>query len=368
MSAQDRAPVTAERPREAQRGPVMGGGPRRGSGGPGHGPALGRPVEKAKDFRGTLKRLAIYLAPRKWEVLIVTIFTVLSTFFSTISPRVMGRATTEIFNGMMAKARGIPGAGIDFGAVSRILMMLSGLYVASSVFSFIQQITMAKIAQTTVYDMRKHLSAKLQRLPLKYFDSRTHGEILSRVTNDMDTVGSTLQESLGRALSSAVTLIGVLVMMLSINLLMTLIVLATLPLSIVITAQIARRSQRYFAGQQRILGELNGHVEEMYTGHGIVKAFSREEASIRRFREINEELAGFGWRAQFVSGVMMPAMGLVNNIGYVAVCVVGGVFVARRAMEIGDVQAFMNYARHFSQPIVQVASIANIIQSTIAAS
>lgn len=335
--------------------------------GPGHGPAFGRPVEKAKDFRGTLKRLLRYLAPRWWQMVMVTAFTVLSTVFSTISPRIMGRATTEIYHGVMDKAGGVPGAGIDFGKIAEILVVLGILYAVSSVFSFIQQITMAKIAQSTVYDMRKHVSAKLARLPLKYFDSRTHGEILSRVTNDVDTVSSTLQESLARAISAVITLIGVLAMMLIINPVMTLITLATLPLSMVITSQVATRSQRYFAGQQRTLGELNGHVEEMFTGHRIIKAFGREDASVSRFREINDELAGFGWRAHFVSGIMMPLMGLVNNIGYVGVCVVGGIFVARRALEIGDVQAFMNYSRQFTQPIVQVASIANIIQSTVAA-
>lgn len=364
-------PGSGASPRPDTAAPVPGGGgpsgPRRGSGGPGHGPAFGRPVEKPKDFKGTLKRLAMYLAPRKWQLLLVAAFTVLGTLFSTVSPRIMGRATTEIFNGIVTKASGAPGAGINFGAIANILVMLAILYVVSSVFNFIQQITMAKIAQATVYDMRKHINAKLSRLPLKYFDSRTHGEILSRVTNDVDTVSSTLQESLARAMSSAVTLLGVLIMMLSISPVMTLITLATLPLSVVITAQVAKRSQRYFAGQQKTLGELNGHVEEMYTGHRIVKAFGREEASVRKFTEVNEQLTGFGWRAQFVSGIMMPLMGLVNNIGYVGVCVVGGIFVTKRAIEIGDVQAFMSYTRQFTQPIVQVASIANIIQSTVAA-
>lgn len=368
----------SQRPsRVGHSGPMAGGafragqgglpGPRRGPGGPGHGPAFGRPVEKAKDFRGTLRRLLQYVAPHKRSLAAVVAFTVLSTVFGAVSPRIMGKATTEIFNGVTRKASGAQVTGIDFGNIARILALLAALYVVSSIFSFIQQYTMAKVAQATVYEMRKQISAKLARLPLKYFDSRTHGEILSRVTNDVDTVSSTLQESLARAMSSVIGLLGVFVMMLSISPVMTLITLAALPLSVVITAQVAKRSQRYFAGQQKTLGELNGHVEEIYTGHKIVKAFGREKASIKRFREVNEELTSYGWRAQFVSGIMMPLMGLVNNIGYVAVCVIGGIFVARRTLEIGDVQAFMNYSRQFTQPIVQVASIANIIQSTVAA-
>lgn len=356
-------------PKRGQAGDQIGGqgNPRGQRGGMGHGPAFGRPVEKAKDFRGTLRRLAAYLVNRKWQLSAVVLFTLLSTLFATISPKIMGRATTEILRGITRKAAGIPGAGIDFGKISGILVTLAVLYVVSSVFTFVHQIMMAKIAQATVYEMRKDINAKLARLPLKYFDSRAHGEILSRVTNDVDTVSSTLQESLARAMSSVISILGVLVMMLVISPVMTLITLATLPPSVAITAGIAKRSRRYFAGQQRTLGELNGHIEEMYTGHRIVKAFGREEASLTKFRKVNEELAGFGWRAQFISGIMMPLMGLINNIGYVGVCVAGGIFVAKRALEIGDVQAFMTYSRQFTQPIVQVASIANIIQSTVAA-
>lgn len=358
---------TAEGSAKTPPGPGGPAGSRRSPRGPGHGPAFARPVEKARDFRGTLTRLIAYLGPQKWTLVLATVFAILSTVLNAFTPRVMGRATTEVFNGMMRKMSGAPSPGIDFAAVGRILATLAGLYVVSSLFVFVQQITMARVAQKTVYDMRKRVQAKLARLPLKYFDSRTHGEILSRVTNDVDTVSSTLQESLARAMSSLIALISVLAMMITISPVMTLITLATMPLSVVITAQITRRSQRYFAGQQRALGQLNGHVEEMYTGHRIVKAFGRERASIDQFREINEELTSYGWRAQFVSGIMMPLMALVNNIGYVGVCVVGGLFVARRALEIGDVQAFMTYSRQFTQPIVQVASIANIIQSTVAA-
>lgn len=351
----------------SQPGPGAASETRRPPRGPGSGPAFARPVEKAKDFRGTLKRLIAYMGPQKWTILIATTFAVLSTLMNAFTPRVMGRATTAVYNGVMRKLAGEPGPWIDFQAVGRILAMLAALYVVSSVFVFVQQITMARVAQRTVYDMRKRVQAKLARLPLKYFDSRPHGEILSRITNDIDTVSGTLQESLSRAMSSLISFVSVLAMMVSISPVMTLITLATMPLSVVITRQVTMRSQRYFAGQQRALGQLNGHVEEMYTGHRIIKAFGREKASIERFKEINEELTSFGWRAQFVSGIMMPLMALVNNMGYVGVCVVGALFVARKTLEIGDVQAFMTYSRQLTQPIVQVASIANIIQSTVAA-
>lgn len=351
----------------SQPGPGAASETRRPPRGPGSGPAFARPVEKAKDFRGTLKRLIAYMGPQKWTILIATTFAVLSTLMNAFTPRVMGRATTAVYNGVMRKLAGEPGPWIDFQAVGRILAMLAALYVVSSVFVFVQQITMARVAQRTVYDMRKRVQAKLVRLPLKYFDSRPHGEILSRITNDIDTVSGTLQESLSRAMSSLISFVSVLAMMVSISPVMTLITLATMPLSVVITRQVTMRSQRYFAGQQRALGQLNGHVEEMYTGHRIIKAFGREKASIERFKEINEELTSFGWRAQFVSGIMMPLMALVNNMGYVGVCVVGALFVARKTLEIGDVQAFMTYSRQLTQPIVQVASIANIIQSTVAA-
>lgn len=351
----------------SQPGPGAASETRRPPRGPGSGPAFARPVEKAKDFRGTLKRLIAYMGPQKWTILIATTFAVLSTLMNAFTPRVMGRATTAVYNGVMRKLAGEPGPWIDFQAVGRILAMLAALYVVSSVFVFVQQITMARVAQRTVYDMRKRVQAKLARLPLKYFDSRPHGEILSRITNDIDTVSGTLQESLSRAMSSLISFVSVLAMMVSISPVMTLITLATMPLSVVITRQVTMRSQRCFAGQQRALGQLNGHVEEMYTGHRIIKAFGREKASIERFKEINEELTSFGWRAQFVSGIMMPLMALVNNMGYVGVCVVGALFVARKTLEIGDVQAFMTYSRQLTQPIVQVASIANIIQSTVAA-
>lgn len=335
--------------------------------GPGGGPRhrIG-PGEKAKDFKGTLKRLVRYLWPRRWQLATVFLFATLSTVFSIFSPKIMGKATTKIMEGIMMKMAGVPGASIDFGYIWNILSILAGLYALSAFFNYVQHFIMAGVAQSTVYQMRKDVNAKLSRLPLKYFDSRTHGEILSRVTNDVDNVSSTLPQSLTQLITASVTLVGVAVMMLSISPTLTLITLVTLPLSLVVTMSIAKRSQKYFMGQARTLGELNGHVEEMYTGHKLVKAFGREQESIGAFNEVNDRLYDNGWRAQFVSGIMRPLMGFVNNVGYVIVSVVGGLFVTRQAIAIGDIQAFITYSRQFTQPITQTANIANIIQSTVA--
>ncbi|CAM2922966.1 ABC transporter ATP-binding protein [Paenibacillus sediminis] len=326
--------------------------------GGGHG--MGMPAEKAKDFKGTLKRLIPYLKPHKVKLTIVLIAAILSTVFSIVSPKIMGKATTKLFEGIIGKA------AIDFHYVGIILLELIGLYVFSSLFSYLQQYVMAGVSQTTVYNMRKEVYSKLNRLPIKYFDSRTHGEILSRVTNDMDNISNTLQQSLAQLITSVVTIIGVIVMMLTISPLMTLVVILTLPLSVLVTSLIAKRSQKYFKGQQKELGELNGHVEEMYTGHKVVKAFGHEHKSLQKFNGINERLYESGWRAQFISGMIMPLMSFIGNIGYVIVSVVGGVLVTRRAIEIGDIQAFIQYARQFTMPITQLANIANMIQSTIA--
>ncbi|GGA57118.1 hypothetical protein GCM10007416_32930 [Kroppenstedtia guangzhouensis] len=330
------------------------------------GRGFGIPAEKAKDFRGTMKRLIRYLKPYRFRLLAVLVTAVLGTVFAIVSPKLLGNATTILFEGMMKKLKGAPNAAVDFDAILQILLMLGGLYVMSAAFSYIQQLIMAKVAQKTVYHLRKDLNEKLSRLPLQFYDSHTHGEILSRVINDVDNISNTLQQSLTQLITAVVTLAGVVVMMLTISPLMTGIVILTLPLSFLVTTVIASRSQRYFMGQQKALGELNGHVEEMYTGHQIVKAFGREERSISNFNKINRKLYDSGWKAQFISGVIMPLMTLINNIGYVLICVVGGVLVTHRAIQIGDIQAFIQYARQFSQPITQTANIANIIQSTIA--
>ncbi|OIK15144.1 ABC transporter [Bacillus sp. MUM 116] len=324
------------------------------------------PVQKAKDFKGTLKRLISYLKPHKFQLLAVLVTAIISTIFSIVSPKIMGKATTKLFEGLMLKFRGVPGAIIDFDYIGHIILLLIGLYALSSIFSYLQQFIMAGVAQKTVYNLRKEVDEKLNRLPLKYFDSRTHGEILSRAVNDIDNISTTLQQSLTQLITSVITIIGVIVMMLSISPLMTLIVVVTLPLSFIATASIAKKSQQYFKGQQKALGELNGHVEEMYTGHKVVKVFGYENKSIEKFEEVNEKLYHSGWKAQFVSGMIMPIMSFINNIGYVLVSVVGGVLVTKRSIEIGDIQAFIQYARQFSQPITQTAMIANVIQSTIA--
>lgn len=335
--------------------------------GPGGGPmAMSMPVQKAKDFKGTLKRLSGYLKPRKYQLIAVFVTAILSTVFSIVSPKIMGTATTRLFDGIMMKVKGIPGAHVDYVYILQIMMILGGLYLLSAMFGYLQQFLMAGVAQKTVYDLRNEVNDKLSRLPLKFFDSRPHGEILSRVVNDVDNISNTLQQSLTQLITSIVTILGVIIMMLTISPLMTLILVITLPLSFIVTKAIAKRSQSFFVGQQKSLGELNGHVEEMLTGHKIVKAFGHEQKSIDTFNQINEKLYHSGWRAQFISGIIMPLMSFINNIGYVLVSVVGGVLVTQNAIKIGDIQAFIQYARQFSMPITQTANIANIIQSTIA--
>ena len=327
---------------------------------------MGRPVEKAKDFKGTFKRLLGYLKPRRFGLLIVLLFAVLSTVFSIVSPKIMGKATTKLFEDLMLKYKHVPGAAVDFNYILNILLILAGLYAASALFAYIQQYIMAGVAQQTVFDMRQDVNGKLARLPLKFFDAHTHGDILSRVSNDIDNIATTLQQSLTQLISAVVTLVGVLIMMLTISPWLTLIFLVVLPLSGLVTQAAAKRSQKYFAGQQKELGLLNGHVEEMYTGHQIVKAFGHENESIEKFNAINEKLYETGWKAQFVSGLIMPLLSFINNVGYVMVCVLGGIFVTNRLITIGDLQAFIQYSRQFTQPIVQTANIINIIQSTIA--
>ncbi|SEU12624.1 ABC transporter ATP-binding protein [Paenibacillus sp. NFR01] len=340
--------------------------PRRHGGFGGGPPGMRMPAEKAKDFKGTLRRLIRYLRPRQVQLLIVLIMAIASTVFSIFSPKVMGKATTKLFEGAYAKMTGVPGAKIDFGYINEILLLLAGLYVLSALFSYIQQYVMAGVAQKVVFDMREQINAKLEKLPLKYFDSRTHGEILSRATNDVDNISTTLQQSLTQLITAVITIIGVIIMMLTISPWLTLITIVTLPLSFVVIMAISKRSQSQFITQQKSLGQLNGHVEEMYTGHRIVKAFGREKQSLDEFNKINEELYNSGWRAQFMSGMIMPLMSFIGNLGYVLVCVVGGIFVTRKAIEVGDIQAFIQYSRQFTMPITQTANIANIIQSTIA--
>ena len=346
--------------------PANQGGPM-GRGGWG---AMGRPVEKPKDFKRALLRLLGYFVPQKYRLLIVLGAAIVGTVFNIVGPKILGLATTKLFEGLLAKYQAFlrhqPAPGIDFNYIATVLLILLGLYVISAIFMYIQQYVMAGVAQKTVYRLRSEVDEKMSRLPLKFFDSRTHGEILSRIVNDMDNISTTLQQSLTQLITSAVTLLGVIVMMLTISPLLSLVVVLTLPLSLIVTMGLAKRSQNYFRNQQRSLGHLNGHVEEMYTGHKIVKAFGREGSSIAEFTELNEKLYNAGWRAQFVSGMIMPLMRFIGNLGYVFVAVVGGIMVTKGSITIGDVQAFIQYAQQFTQPITQLANFANVIQSTMA--
>ena len=337
-----------------------------GQGQVGHGMRGSMTVEKAKDFKGTLKRLLGYLKKYNKNIILVFLSAIISAIFGIVSPKILGMATTKIFEGIGMKATGAPGATIDFNYIGKTLLILIVLYIISSIFNYVQQYIMAMVAQKTVYDMRADVYSKLNKLPLKYFDSNTFGEILSRVTNDIDNVSSTLQQSITQLITSIVTIIGVIIMMLSISPLLTFITIVTLPLGVIVIRPIMKRSQGQFIKQQREIGMLNGHIEEMYTGHDVVKAFNQETISINKFKNINQSLYEAGWRAQFMSGIMMPVMNFTNNIGYVFVSVVGGILVTRGNIQIGDIQAFIQYSRQFSQPISQTANIANIIQSTVA--
>ena len=349
--------MSKETPRRSHGGRGGGFGPR----------GIGRPVEKAKDFKGTLKRLVAYMRPHSVGLIIVLIVTLLSTVFNILSPKIMGQATTILFEGMMDKMRGIPGAAIDFSAVGRILLNLAAVYIVATVFGYLQQIIMVNISQKTVFKMREDIGLKLAKLPLKYFDSVAHGDILSRATNDVDVVSQSLQQGITQIITSVISIIGVLIMMLTISPIMTLITMGMLPISALVSIFVAKRSQKFFAQQQRILGDLNGHVEEMFSGHTIIKAFGLEQDAIDEFVEINQGLYNNSWKAQFISGTLMPLIRFVGNIGYVAIAVAGGVFASRGMIKIGDIQAFIQYSRQFTQPITQMASMANVLQSTIAA-
>lgn len=340
------------------------GGPPPGGPGGGNMMMLG---EKPKDFKATFRRLLRYLRPRRTALVGVFLAAILSTVFMIAGPKIMGTAITELFEGAYAKFQGVPGAAIDFTKIGQILLWLAGLYIISSLFNYLQQYLMSGIAQKTVYDLREDVNHKLERLPLKYYDGRPNGETLSRVTNDIDTIGSTLQQSVTSFITSIVTIVGILIMMLTISPLLTLISLVSLPISIFAIRPILKRSQKYFADQQRTLGQLNGHVEEMYTGHSVVKAFGHERKAVEQFDAVNEELYEAGRKAQFISGIIMPMMMFIGNISYVLISIVGGILVTQRAISIGDIQAFITYTRQFTQPITQTANIANIVQSTVAA-
>ncbi len=326
----------------------------------------GMSTEKAKDFKGTMKKLMGYLTQYKIGLLLVVIFAIGSTIFNIAGPKILGKATTELFHGLISKVSG--GSGIDFDKIEKILIGLMCLYVCSALFSFIQGYIMTGVSQKLTYRMRKEISEKIDRLPMGYFDKMTHGEILSRITNDVDTLSQSLNQSATQVITSVATIIGVLVMMLSISPLMTVIAILILPLSMELIGMIVKRSQRYFKEQQEYLGYANGQVEEVYGGHNIVKAFNKEDDVIDEFDRDNDRLYRSAWKSQFLSGMMMPIMQFVGNLGYVAVVILGGYLAIKKTIEVGDIQSFIQYVRNFTQPIQQVAQVANMLQSTAAAS
>lgn len=332
----------------------------------GHGARGGMPGDKAKDFKGTLKKLVKYMSAFKVHMIFVAIFAICGTIFNIAGPKILGQATTEIFNGLVSKVSG--GSGMDFGKIGQILLMTLGLYVISALCSFIQGLIMTGVSQKTTYRLRKEISEKINRMPMNYFDTKPVGEILSRVTNDVDTLGQSLNQSATQLITSITTIIGVLVMMLSISPLMTLVAILILPVSVLLLSFVMKHSQRYFRGQQEYLGNVNGQVEEIYSGHNIIKAFNKEEDVIREFNATNDKLYDSAWKSQFFSGMMMPVMQFIGNLGYVAVAILGGYLTIKNAIEVGDIQSFIQYVRNFTQPIQQVAQVANMLQSTAAAS
>ena len=336
-------------------------GPRRGP--MGHGRMGG---EKAKDFKGTMGKLIKYMSAFKIQMLFVVIFAIGGTVFNIIGPKILGKATTEIFNGLVSKVSG--GSGMDFEKIATILLTALALYVTSALCSLVQGFLMTGVSQKTTYRLRKEISQKINRMPMNYFDTRTHGEVLSRVTNDVDTLGQSLNQSATQIITSTTTIIGVLVMMLSISPLMTLVALLILPVSLGMISFVMKHSQKYFKGQQEYLGNVNGQVEEVYSGHNIVKAFNKEKDVIEEFEKTNDKLYDSAWKSQFFSGMMMPIMQFVGNLGYVRVVILGGVLAAKKTIEVGDIQSFIQYVRNFTQPIQQLAQVANMLQSTAAAS
>lgn len=321
--------------------------------------------EKAKNFKGSIGKLTKYMGRYRFAILIVMIFAAVSTVFSVIGPKVMGKATTALAEGLMGKIAGT--GGIDFDYIAKIILITLGLYAISTVFSFIQGWTMTTITQKICYRLRKEISEKINRMPMKYFESRTYGEVLSRITNDVDTLGMALNQSITQIITSVATLIGVLVMMISISPLMTLIALFILPVSLILISTVVRKSQKYFKTQQEYLGHINGQVEETYGGHLVIKAFNKEEETTEKFNQTNKILYDSAWKSQFLSGLMQPIMNFVGNLGYVAVAISGAILATRGVITIGDIQAFIQYVKNFTQPITQMAQVANQVQSMAAA-
>lgn len=334
------------------------------AGGPmGH---VGGVVEKPKAFKATMKKLLKAMSPYKWSIFIVIGFAILSTIFTIVGPKILGKATTEIFEGLMESVTKT-GPGIDFKYIGFIVLSLLGVYLISLLFGYIQSYIMSGVSMKLTYKFRKDISEKINKLPLSYFDKQTHGEVLSRITNDVDTVSNTLNQSLTQTITSVTAVIGVLIMMLSISPLLTLVALLILPISMGLIMFIIKKSQKFFKKQQEYIGHINGQVEETYTGHIVVKAFNMEKANVKNFNKLNEELYESAWKSQFLSGIMMPLMMFVGNVGYVFVCLIGGWLAANGKISIGDIQAFIQYVRNFTSPISQLASISNVFQQTAAA-
>ena len=336
-------------------------GRRRGPGGP-----RMMAGEKARDFKGSMAKLIRYMSKYKIRFVIMFVFAIAGTVFNIVGPKILGKATTELFNGLVAKIGGT--GGIDFTKITQILLFALGLYVCSSIFSFIQGFIMTGISNDVTYSLRKDISKKINRLPLKYYESRTTGEILSRVTNDVDTLQNGLNQSVTQLITSVTTLIGVFIMMLSINVWMTLAALVILPVSMGIIGGVMGKSQGFFRSQQKYLGEVNGQIEEVYGGHNVVKVFNKEKDVVEEFEKVNKELYNSAWKSQFFSGIMMPIMQFIGNLGYVIVAILGGFMVIKNAIEVGDIQSFFQYIRNFTQPIQQIAQVTNMLQSAAAAS
>ena len=323
-------------------------------------------TERAKDFKGTLRQLLAAMSKYKLSLVVVIVFAVLSTIFNIAGPKILAKATTALATGWIAKLRGV--GGIDFAYIGKVLLFLLGMYLLSAAFSFIQGWLMSGLSQKVCYDFRDQISKKINRLPLAYFEKRTVGEVLSRITNDVDTLGQSLNQSVTQLITSVATMVGVLIMMLTISPTMTLIAILILPVSMALVLLVVRFSQKYFRAQQKVLGSVNGQVEEVYSGHNVVKAFNREDAVLNDFDEANNRLFESAWKSQFLSGLMQPIMTFVGNLGYVAVAVSGSIFAARGIITIGDIQAFIQYVRNFTQPIQQLAQVSNMLQSMAAAS
>ena len=348
-------------------GPPPGGGPfRRGPMGGGPGPMM-MSSEKARDFKKTMKTLLQYLKPYRYAIILTMILSIAGMVFSIIGPKLMGDATTVLFNGAVSKMMNAPGAAIDFAYIGRILLLLLGLYLASAGFNFLQSWVMTGISMKLTYTLRKNIAEKIDKLPLKYFDKKTHGEVLSYLTNDVTVLSSTLAQNLSQIVSTVTNLIGVLVMMLWISWAMTLVSLVILPIALILVSFIIKRSQKYFRKNQAYLGHINGHIEEMFTGHNVMKAYNGEERSVQKFDGLNNELYDAGWKSQFLSTAMMPVMTFVSNLGYVGMSILGGYLAVRKVIQVGDILAFIQYVRSFTQTIQGLTNIANVLQQTTAA-